>query len=618
MDPTTVLPRSSIRVSLNLPFRTDEVAEYLFRSDVLPYWLSAGAVLVPELGSDAKFQFPQHVRPLSGKVTSLDWPAAHVSTDTNTGQAFVGKLFELVVSLDVDPATTRIRFRLIPRAGQACRVRIECSGLTSVDQVHTVVKVWQSCLNRIGRLMAAAEKNHLRERQAVIVIHGIGEQRPGQLLRQFVENVFDRSAGEVHFIKPDYVTPLFEMHMATVPRNDAMRPTTDVYELYWAHLIRDTTVAQVYGWMLRLMSSGGHKIPHTLIKLVWGLRVTFVTAFLIFAWLMTTDVPGWLTSLGLGVLVSLPALASTSLRVLQDKFIVGYAGDAARYLEPRPENIAVRQAIREAGAQLLDALHDKGRYSRIIVYGHSLGSIIGYDIISHAWTRRSRRRSTRSKTSSRALLALENLLNPHGKDTVAVSAEEIQSLQYAAWLEYRRNGFEWLVSDFVTAGSPLTHARWLLNLDAKTQFVDLIRERSFPTCPPQTESIASPVPNVQRQVFTFTHAYVMDKRNPRVKHSVQVPHHAGLFALTRWTNLYFPYSGLINGDPIAGPLAGQYGEWIRDIKLKTMKGFTHNRYTDRDLDHEAVLQVRNALNLPFQRPLVNFAPLGLQPIVLRY
>ncbi len=619
MNPPQAPLRSSIRVALNLPFCTVEVAEYLFRSDVLPYWLSKDTLLQPKLASPARL--PQAVvrgtgcrYPLSGTVTSLVWPTASTAADKPAGPAPVGETFELVVTLDSAPAVGRVTFRLAPRAGQTCRVRIEHSGLTGAGEVHSSVKLWQSALKRIGRLMAQADRSRRRERQAVIVVHGIGEQRPGQLLRQFVTNVFDR-AGEVHFVKPDYVAPLFEMHMATVPRNEGTRPTTDVYELYWAHLIRDTTVAQVYGWMFRLMISRGDNIPQTLIHLVWGLRATGIAAILGLAWLMTKDVSGWLMSLGLGSLAALPALATIALKAFRDQFIVGYAGDAARYLEPRPENIARRQEIREAGAQLLDALHDSGRYSRIIVYGHSLGSVIAYDMLSHAWTRRSRRRDAQSQTSSRALRALEDLLNPRSKVTAAVSAEDVQPMQHAAWLEYRRNGFEWLVSDLVTAGSPLTHARWLLNLDEKTQFADLVRERSFPTCPPQTETIASPVPKLHRQVFTFTHAYE-DEYNPRAKRSVLVPHHAGLFALTRWTNLYFPYSGLIDGDPIAGPLSAQFGAWVRDVRLPAAKGFAHSRYTDRDLDPQAVSQVRAALNLPFQRPLADYAPAALQPSVL--
>ncbi len=509
MNPPNVSTRSSIRVALNLPFRTGEVADYLFQSDVLPYWLSDDSMLLPKLGSPARLPHAEvndkrirYSTTESGTVTSLAWPAAAPGADT--GQRPDGETFELVVTLDSAPATRRVRFGLTPRSEHTCRVRIEHSGLTSDDEAHASVKVWQSILNRIGRLMAQADKSRRRERQAVIVVHGIGEQRPGELLRQFVTNVFDRPAGEVSFVKPDYVSALFEMRMVTVPRNDSTRPTTDVYELYWAHLIRDTTVAQVYAWMFRLITTRDNKIPQTLIHLVWGLRATIVAALLVVAWLMTKDVSGWFAGLGLGSLAALPVLASAALKVFRDQFIVGYAGDAARYLEPRPENVARRQEIREAGAQLLDGLHDKGRYSRIIVYGHSLGSVIAYDILGHAWTQRSRRRNDQSRTSSRALRALEDLLNLRAKNTAAVSAEDVQPMQHAAWLEYRRNGFEWLVSDFVTAGSPLTHARWLLNLDAKTQFADLVRERSFPTCPPHTETMASPVPNVHAR-FLLSH-----------------------------------------------------------------------------------------------------------------
>jgi hypothetical protein len=400
--------------------------------------------------------------------------------------------------------------------------------------------------------------------------------------------------------------------MATVPRSDAARPTTDVYELYWAHLIRDTTLTQIYGWMLRLVLSRDSKIPPTLIRLVWVIRVLLIVAVIAFAWLMTKDVSGWFKGVGGGALLALPAIASFVLRALRDEFVIGYAGDAARYLEPRAENIARRQEIREAGAKLLDALHDRGRYSRIIVYGHSLGSVIAYDILSHAWAKHSRSRDAVPKTSSRALRALEDLLNPRPGHNKAADIDEVQAMQHAALFEYRRNGFLWRVSDFVTAGSPLAHARWLLNLDATTEFADLVHERSFPTCPPQTERVPSPAAGIFRKVFTFTHAYE-DEENPRRTRSVQVPHHGGLFALTRWTNLYFPYKGLIDGDPVAGPLAPCFGQWVKDVKLRETKGFAHCRYTDRPLEPEAVSQVRAALNLPLRRPLADLAPTGLSP-----
>lgn len=649
---------SSVRLSLTLPFCTSEVASYLFQPEVVRYWLGADSVLTPERSAPARLPYAiaadgriHYDTMLNGTVTSLAWPATPAITASE--EAPDCRTFELVVTLDpipgtgqgildstsatgegaADPGVTSISgtpdsalvdspapsrlvmLKLTPRAGQACRIRVEHSGLTGAADARASVKVWQGVLNRVGRLVIGGDKNRRRERQAVVVVHGIGEQRPGQLLRQFVASVFDREAGEVHFVKPDYVSSLFEMRMVTVPRNEGTRPTTDVYELYWAHLIRDTTAAQVYSWMFRLMVAPAAKIPHTLVRAVWGLRLAAVVAVLVFVWVMTKDVSGWLAGLGLAALGALPGLALPVLKMFRDGFIVGYAGDAARYLEPKPENIARRQDIRHAGAELLDALHDGERYSRIVVYGHSLGSVIAYDILSHAWAERSRRRSGHASTSSRALRTLEDVLNPRAGNTTAVGVEAVQSLQHAAWLEYRRNGFEWLVSDFVTAGSPLAHAQWLLNLDGKTQFADLLRERSFPACPPQTETVPSPKPGVTRHAFTFTHAYV-DERNPRRRRSVQVPHHAGLFALTRWTNLYFPYAGLIDGDPIAGSLAGQFGEWVRDIRLADAKGFAHTRYTNRDVDERAAQQVRSALHLPFQRPLTDLAENSPQPSVL--
>jgi hypothetical protein len=90
----------------------------------------------------------------------------------------------------------------------------------------------------------------------------------------------------------------------------------------------------------------------------------------------------------------------------------------------------------------------------------------------------------------------------------------------------------------------------------------------------------------------------------------------GLFALTRWTNLYFPYRGLVDGDPVGEPLAPCFGQWVKDIKLRDTKGFAHSRYTSRALEPQAVEQVRLALNLPMRRPLAEYAPANLHPPVL--
>ena len=97
MNPANAPSRSSVRVALSLPFRTVEVAEYLFRSDVLPYWLSNDSELRPELASRAFLPHAvavnrgiQYSAPLSGTVTSLAWPTAATGADTYTGPLLSG------------------------------------------------------------------------------------------------------------------------------------------------------------------------------------------------------------------------------------------------------------------------------------------------------------------------------------------------------------------------------------------------------------------------------------------------------------------------------------------------------------------------------------------------
>jgi len=641
MQSSTTRSHSSVRVALRLPFNATEIADYLFLQEVVCFWLGPDAKVFPNLGSDAVLpkgaaisaEGDDSASDNIGRVSELKWPAQE-SLTTSTSQKSdtkkqpdIGRKFELTVKLDDRSGGGQVSIRISPCARDKqrlsssergkckttsealdnCRIRIAQTGLRTEDECRLALKAWQSVVTRLDHLMKQVKHAKRRERQAIIVVHGVGEQRPGQMLREFVKNVFEEDAGEAHFVKPDRLSSLFEMRMVTVPRNDGSRPTTDVYELYWAHLIRDTTLAQVYAWVWRLLWSDRESIPRSLTTLVWSIRIALGIAAAALLWLGGTDVSAWIKGLGISALLVLPAIAKFALSLFNKEFVVGYAGDAARYLEPLAGNIARRQEIKEAGANLLDALHSNGRYARIVVYGHSLGSVIAYDILSHAWTRLSRQRDDVPRTCSRALRQLESQLNPR-EPAKSSTVDEIQQMQYAAWQEYRRNGFQWRVSDLVTAGSPLAHASWLLNLDSKTRFDDLKQERTLPTCPPQTEEMKVPGPRCEprrRRGFTFTHAYD-DPQRPQAKCSVQVPHHAGLFALTRWTNLYFPYHGLYKGDPIAGPLAAPFGGWVKDVPLRSTDGFAHTRYTDRASEPEAVVKVREALNLSLHRPLAEY------------
>jgi hypothetical protein len=133
-----------------------------------------------------------------------------------------------------------------------------------------------------------------------------------------------------------------------------------------------------------------------------------------------------------------------------------------------------------------------------------------------------------------------------------------------------RNITKWLVTDFVTLGSALTHAHYLMcngNTYAELQkdFSRRVGEREFPTCPPARLDGDG--------LLLF--------RNPTTNQ--REFHHGALFGLTRWTNLYFPLRQLFWGDAIGGQLAPIFGSHIEDIEVSTYRPprdafFTHTAY----------------------------------------
>jgi hypothetical protein len=71
-----------------------------------------------------------------------------------------------------------------------------------------------------------------------------------------------------------------------------------------------------------------------------------------------------------------------------------------------------------------------------------------------------------------------------------------------------------------------------------------------------------PVNGHKQEKFTF--------ENPK---GVWLPHHAAVFAPTRWTNLYFPCHAIFWGDLIGGPLVSAFGSAIRDVPVETKRRF---------------------------------------------
>ena len=236
--------------------------------------------------------------------------------------------------------------------------------------------------------------------------------------------------------------------------------------------------------------------------------------------------------------------------------VVRVLGDAARYLSARPRNVAIRHAIRQGGIELLRDLHQCGRYDRIVLVGHSLGSVVAYDIITHLWPTMNREHLRPEKPQFSELAAAHAL----APDRTPGSA------QNAVWREMRRNTLPWLVSDLITLGSPLAHAHLLLEQD-ETAFEDKKAQGAYPTAPPVKKN--------KGDLFSFNQKYRTRGGRPG---SFTFLDESAPFAAVRWHNLYFPARAGIFGDLVGGPLVDVFGQWITDVEV-TSQGSWWRRWT---------------------------------------
>ncbi|MBV9631386.1 MAG: hypothetical protein JO230_25045 [Xanthobacteraceae bacterium] len=459
-------------------------------------------------------------------------------------------------------------------------------------------------------------------KQAIVVIHGIGEQMPMDTIKGFVHAVWETdreitanglpNPAEV-WSKPDARTGSLELRRITT-RESIETPSfpdrvrSDFYELYWADLSGGSTWSQVEDWISGLLLRDPRtRVPPNLLSawvLLW--MVALVVIALAIATLLPTG--GWIKVLLF--------IASAGLAYATHRFIVPYAGRVVRYTRAKPDNIAARQNIRERGLALLADLH-KDEYDRIIIVGHSLGSILAYDLISYFWASRQASHTVAQGTPEFAALSdLERagaaLYNQPSGAAVANFLQAQQVLSHLLRVRPNPAGnasdTRWLITDLVTLGSPLTHAEFLLanskeDLDARKT------GREFPTSPPvrerlddrllkQAQAAGLPVDPNQPELSCF--ALGPNSRDWQL-------HHAAPYAVVRWTNIFDPARDIFRGDIISGPLAPVFGPGIVDIDLRALRGqsqsFTHTKYWDMENTTSVppqVAELRKALNLAGQ------------------
>ncbi|HCT07126.1 MAG TPA: hypothetical protein DIW86_17355 [Pseudomonas sp.] len=404
-------------------------------------------------------------------------------------------------------------------------------------------------------------------KQAVVVIHGIGEQRPMDTLRGFVEAMIPADTPDgtpFYWSKPDRLSRNFDLRVL----KSSGRTTTDFYEYYWAHKMQGTKVGHLLGWLWDIFKRQRRDIPDAIVP-IWRTTRWTVMLFLLLvatgtlatAWGKFEHhdnpfalVPLLMGAIGLGLRYS----------------ALSYLGDAARYLSPNPQNVVVREQIRADGVALLRALHNKGDYDRIIVVGHSLGSVIAYDIVGYLWHEH-HDQLTKVIPSNRELAeryADNEPLQPVINETLHAAGTALdgslgslfrfREQQAQAFIEQRGLGNPWRITDLVTVGSPMAHASLLLGRSV-SDFKQRMERREAPACPP-TEDTKGYGYNARQAVMLgqkpFTPQYL---------------HHAAAFAVTRWTNLYFPAPLGLFGDIVSGPVSPVMGAGVLDLPVTVGK-----------------------------------------------
>lgn len=84
------------------------------------------------------------------------------------------------------------------------------------------------------------------KKQAVIIIHGIGNQYPMETAKEFVENIKEDS--DILYSSPDREANYFETRRLSLSQKK-----TDFYEFYWANLISEPKLSELYFWVLKIL-----------------------------------------------------------------------------------------------------------------------------------------------------------------------------------------------------------------------------------------------------------------------------------------------------------------------------------------------------------------------------
>lgn len=475
-------------------------------------------------------------------------------------------------------------------------------------------------------------------RQAVVIVHGMGEQRPVETVLGFIDTALvpGPDGARTYYSRPDRTTGSYESRVFLAPRQlkdddeadgDEYYAQTEFFEYHWSHLMQGNRLGDVLPTLLRLALLPFRRVPFGLLW-IWGLSwATILFGAWAFVWgpwsgsrfVADGDAVKVAQFVGSGGVLTL--LGSFVLTKVLPVWVTRSFVDVVRYLDTSPRSYAVRREIRKGFVELLEALQTSDRdFDRIVIVAHSLGAFIAYDGITHLWGAVDRPHARADDDDSLAALreversagTLDKPSFEHSLQPPLDSEElaEYQAGQSRLWMQLQQHGPPWLISDFVSVGTPMYFADRLMRGSDRRSFPEQVKRREMSTCPPQPDPPASPRAAASSPDGEAPDAPFYSWRSDR-----RVLHEGAAFAVVRWTNLYFPARGAFFGDWFGGPLTHLFGHGIRDVMVtgngpsgvgaswkrnRLVPGLAHAmyfRFPDDNAPDAIATQLRGAMDL---------------------
>lgn len=237
-----------------------------------------------------------------------------------------------------------------------------------------------------------------KQNTAFVVIHGMGEHRPFATIDLFVRGFWEVLRKHNPGLKVDWKHRLqrhkdwIENYISLAPKG---KPSLDFYEYYWdCYMVRDITRKDLLKW-LDLASAGANKFykeegqrearEYQQDKILLFRGGNFEKGgYYRMILPALSKIP--FISLLVPMLNTLPKMMGfiKFIARLVPERIINQLGDLVIYTnaDVRSRNYDIRQRVLSGAIEELKLLLNDNYYRKIIVTGHSLGSVIAYDTLN--------------------------------------------------------------------------------------------------------------------------------------------------------------------------------------------------------------------------------------------